>query len=149
MKQERGFTLIEVMITVAIIGILTSIAMPNYTEYVRRSKIAEAVSSLSDMRTRLEQYFLDNRQFPTSCIAPAAGAAPAGSIYLPGGTKYFAVTCSFATTTTYTLTATGKATEGMGSFVYTLNELNIKASTGPAGTYTNASCWATRKNGGC
>jgi type IV pilus assembly protein PilE len=139
MKLERGFTLVEVMITVAIVGILTSIALPNYSDYVQRSKITEAVTSLSDMRTRLEQSFLDNRAYPAACVVPA-------------GMKYFVVTCVLppaVVVDTYTVTATGRATEGMGGFAYTINERNMKASTGPAGTYTNANCWATRENGDC
>ena len=77
--RASGFTLIELMITVAVIAILAAIAIPAYGDYVRRSKITEASSSLSDMRNRLEQYFLDNRQFPVNCIPAAAGAAPVGS----------------------------------------------------------------------
>ena len=151
MKQVRGFTLIELMITVAIIGILTTIAMPNYTDYVRRSKISEAVSSLSDMRTRLEQYFLDNRQYPANCIPAAAGTAPVGSIYLPGGLQYFTVTCAFVGTTAYTVTASGIATKGMSSFTYTIDEANTRITaslpTGWAGV--GSGCWVTSKSGAC
>ena len=52
-----GFTLIEVMITVAVIAILAAVALPNYVEYVTRSRLVEAKTNLSDMRTRLEQYY--------------------------------------------------------------------------------------------
>ena len=53
--------MIEVMIVVAIVAILAAIALPNYSDYVKRGKIIEATSGLSDMRTRYEQFYLDNR----------------------------------------------------------------------------------------
>jgi type IV pilus assembly protein PilE len=53
---SRGFTLIELMITVAVVAILTAIAFPSYTEYVRRGRIAEAVSALATTRVRLERF---------------------------------------------------------------------------------------------
>ena len=59
-----GFTLIEVMITIAVIAILAAVALPNYVEYVTRSRLVEAKTNLSDMRTRMEQFFLDNRNIP-------------------------------------------------------------------------------------
>ena len=63
-RPMRGFTLIEVLITVAIVAILAAVALPSYTDYVTRSKLVEATSSLTDMRVRLDQYFLDSRQYP-------------------------------------------------------------------------------------
>ena len=142
-----GFTLIEVMVTVVVVGILAAIALPSYSEYVQRGKISEAISNLSDMRTRFEQYFLDNRAYPTSCVTSGA-VAP--QINLPPARKYFSVTCSFPTATTYLVTATGVAAEGMAiSFVYTIDQSNGRTSAGPGGTYRSALCWAIRKNGDC
>ena len=144
-----GFTLIEVMITVAVIAILAAVALPAYFDYVTRSRLVEAKTSLSDMRTRLEQYFLDNRAFPGACIAAASGAAPAGKIYLPVDaasdpkSKFFTVTCALAATT-YTVTATGLG------FVFTVNEKNERKTTGvPSGWTSSATCWVGRKNGDC
>jgi type IV pilus assembly protein PilE len=150
--RARGFTLIEVMITVAIVAILASVALPNYADYVTRGKIVEATSNLSDMRTRLEQYFLDSRQYPGSCIASASGPAPSGKIYLPASSKYFTVTCAL-TNTTYTVTATGNAGQGMGGFVYTVDQANNRRTTslpsGWSGAGATSTCWVTRKNGDC
>ena len=55
--MSRGFTLIEIMIVVAIVAILSAIALPSYSDYVLRSKLPEAFSALSDQRIRLEQYY--------------------------------------------------------------------------------------------
>ena len=152
LRRTCGFTLIEVMITVAIVAILAAVALPSYTDYVTRSKIIEATTSLSDMRVRLEQYFLDNRQYPASCIAPAAGPAPAGQIYLPASSKFFTVTCAL-TATTYTVTATGNAAQAMGGFVYTIDQANNRKTTslpsGWSGAGASSTCWIIRKNGDC
>ena len=152
LRRTRGFTLVEALITVAVVSILAAIALPAYTDYVTRSKLIEATTGLSDMRVRLEQYYLDSRQYPTSCIAPAAGAAPAGQIYLPSASKFFTFTCAL-TATTYTVTATGNASQGMGGFVYTVDQGNNRTTTGLpsgwSGAGASSTCWIIRKNGGC
>ena len=63
----KGFTLIEVMIVVAIVAVLAAIALPNYADYIKRGKIIEATSALSDLRTRYEQWYLDNRTYVGGC----------------------------------------------------------------------------------
>jgi len=143
-QRAAGFTLIEVMITVAIIAIIAAVALPNYLDYVTRSRLVEAKTNLSDMRTRLEQYFLDNRSYPGACIAySASGPAGVGNIYLPASAKFFPVTCTLAATT-YTVTATGLG------FTFTIDQANARATTGvPSGWTTSATCWVSRKNGDC
>jgi len=143
MSRFGGFTLIEVMITVAVIAIIAAVALPSYIDYATRGKLVEAKTNLSDMRTRLEQYFLDNRAYPNACIAYASGAPPAGKIYLPANIKNFAITCAL-TDTTYTVTATGLG------FVFTIDQTNAKKTTTvPAGWNTSTVCWVSRKNGDC
>jgi type IV pilus assembly protein PilE len=154
--NAAGFTLIEVMITVAVIAILAAVALPQYFDYVTRSRLVEPKTNLVDMRTRLEQYFLDNRAYPASCIAPASGPAPAGKIYLPPDaasdpkSKFFTIACTTLTPTTYTVTATG--TGSMSGFVFTITEANVRATTGVKSGWTKPNpntCWASRKNGDC
>jgi type IV pilus assembly protein PilE len=70
---SSGFTLIEVLIVVAILGILMSIAVPAYNEYVRRAHRAAAQQFLLDVAQRQEQYLLDNRQYATILGAGAGG----------------------------------------------------------------------------
>jgi type IV pilus assembly protein PilE len=147
-SRPAGFTLIEVMITVAIVAIIAAVALPNYIDYMTRSKLVEAKTNLSDMRTRLEQYFLDNRKYPAECIPSAAGPAGDKKIYLPASMKFFTVTCALADTT-YTITAKGN--DSMKDFEFTIDQANTRTTTNvPAGwAGKGSSCWVGRKNGDC
>jgi type IV pilus assembly protein PilE len=136
---QKGFTLLELMIVVAVIGILASIVYPNYKNYVKKSKVAEATSNLADLRIKMEQCFQDNRDYTNAACdafcAPATGA------------KFFSYDCNPArTATTYRLRASGVAAEGMTGFSYTVNESNVKTSQYDGGTSVTG-CWATKKTG--
>ena len=63
MKMQRGFTLIELMIVVAVIAILASVAMPSYRDYVLRANRSAAQSHMMDIAGRQGQYMLDNRSY--------------------------------------------------------------------------------------
>ncbi len=145
--RTAGFTLIEVMVTVAIVGILAAIALPSYSEYVIRGKLMDAHTKLADLRGKQETYWSNNNSY----ISPAAtcGVEALGVIaaYNADTGAPFDVACA-GTATTYTITATGRASKGMGSFVLTVNQANAKSSAGPSG-WTSATCWFVRKNGDC
>lgn len=134
--KNQGFTLIELMIIVAVIAILASIAIPNYMEYVRRGKAAEATSTLAETRIRLEQFFQDNRTY-------------IGFAGCPAQTAYFTYTCTIDAgppdPRTYSLSATGRG--DMVNFAFSINQANQRTSTfdGTVG----ASCWLKTKGGTC
>jgi type IV pilus assembly protein PilE len=143
-NRHAGFTLIEVMIVVVIIGILAAIALPQYSDYVRRARVSEALGLLAGMRPRMEQFFQDNRTF--------AGACDSGTVATkPASTKGFDFDCGTPTATTYTITATGQTGKSTAGFVYTLTETGAKATTtlGAGWTGAPASCWITSKGGTC
>lgn len=152
-KANSGFSLIELMIVVVVIAILSAIALPSYRDYTIRGKITEATANLADMRVKMEQYFQDNRTYAGGVAGVTAPCtAGAGAVPLPGNTRFFTFTCALAATT-FTVTATGIAAQGMGGFVYTVNELNAQTSTitgaaATAGYVTNATCWVVRKGAG-
>ncbi len=144
MKRSKGFTLIELMVTVAIVAILASIALPAYGRYVQRGKVPEAINGLAAMRVSMEQWYQDRRTYQA---VPAAGTAC--GVAVPTS-KYFTFACTAGTADTYSITATGVATSGMSGFVYTVNEVNAKSSTITATGWTgNAACWAIRPDGSC
>ena len=142
-RRARGFTLIELMVTVAIAAILASVAIPMYRDYVIRSRIIDATSKLSDFRVRMEQYFMDNRTYVDSgkCgVADPKDTDDAG----------FTITCADASATAYTATAKGKESKGMKGFEYQIVASGAKKTSAvPTGWTTNDECWVTRKDGSC
>jgi type IV pilus assembly protein PilE len=137
MKRSTGFTLVEVLVVVAIVGILSAIAVPQYRDYVTRGKISEATSSLSELRLRAEKFFSDNRSYSTfNATIPNA--------------RFFTYACT-TSTTAFTCTATGVTAQGMGGFAYTVNESNTRTSTFTSLTGWNNSttCWVTKKGETC
>lgn len=145
MQKQSGFTLIEVMITVAIIAILSAVALPAYQNYVIRGRIPDATANLASMRVRMEQFYQDNR---TYVGAPAGNANTTASAFFDfsaandGGTDT-------RSATGYTLYARGKGP--MTGFTFTINQANTRTSTvtGVSGWSGNGSCWVTRTGGVC
>jgi type IV pilus assembly protein PilE len=76
-RAQKGFTLIELMIVIAIVGILAAVAIPIYTDNVRRGKLPEAFTRLSVYATRMEQYYQDNRNYGSG-VACASNNTPTG-----------------------------------------------------------------------
>lgn len=142
MKKASGFTLIEIMIVVAIVGILAAIAVPMYTDHIRRTQLVEAHTGLSDLRVRMEQFYQDNRTYDGAGLDNCGAAGPAAT--------NFTFNCR-SLGQTYTATATGSGGRATG-FTFTVNEQNIRqttaAYTGWAPATMPANCWVTRK-GSC
>jgi type IV pilus assembly protein PilE len=145
----EGFTLIELMIAVAIIGILLSIALPNYSDYIIRSRITEATSALSAKRAQMEMYFDNQRTYVGSPVCPEE--PPEDTLT----SKVFKFKCDpAADATTYTLLATGVG--AMAGFGFSIDQGNTKLTTAvPSGWTIHTTdgvpdkCWITNKAGAC
>jgi type IV pilus assembly protein PilE len=142
-QAQGGFTLIELLVVVAIVAILAAIALPNYAEYVTRSKIIEATTALSDARQRTEQQFLDTRTY-ANCAQAATDAGKQ--------VKAFTISCPGPGVATYTLQADGVASEGMTGFQYQIDNTGAKTTSSVPSGWSQPSpnnCWAVRKSGDC
>jgi type IV pilus assembly protein PilE len=141
-----GFTLIELMITVAIVGILAAIALPSYTDYIRRGRIPEATSILASTQVRMEQWFQDQKSYYAPSSTTACGIAN------PPDGKFFTFACVPGTAgASYLLTATGYG--AMTGFSYTVNQDGTQGSVvsrvSTAWDATRTNCWIVNKGGAC
>lgn len=151
MSRQNGFTLIEMMIVVAVMGILMAIAVPGYRNYIVQANATEAQGVLSQFRLRMEQFYMDNRRYDDGASTPACGIA------VPPANKNFTFSCVVndldpATNAAngYLLTAVGR--DAMDSFTYTIDELNAKNTTALPGDWSAALpmlCWVNKKGQTC
>jgi type IV pilus assembly protein PilE len=127
-QPAQGFSLIELMIAVAVIGILLSVAVPGYMDHVRRSRAVEAVSQLATWGSRMEQSYLDNRNYGDGACRVAVPVA-----------QHYTMSCALTNAGQgFTLTATAQInSEG----TYTLSEGNQKTTTQFKGTSSSKPCW--------
>jgi type IV pilus assembly protein PilE len=140
--SQQGFSLIEVMIVVAIMGILTAYAYPAYNDYSARGRISEGITLLTNLRLQTEQDYQDSRDY-SAATSPCVLAAPTH--------KNFSFSCT-SNATTYTWTATNKAGVGLGdtsSYVYKVDQDGSKTTTTYPGESSTLNCWKISKSTSC
>lgn len=117
-KTQQGFTLIELMIVVAIVGILAAVALPAYQDYTKRAKVTEVMVIASKDKTSTSEYFMSTGSYPATAAAAGINVSAGQSVYLSADTT-FATTPSVATIT-YTLDIDGNAatTDDNGTIVF-------------------------------
>lgn len=140
MKRQSGFTLVELMITVAIIAILSAIALPAYQQYVVRARLTDAFSALASAQSSAEQFWSNNRTY--------VGFDAANGF--PAATSNFTYNLSNQTTSAYTITAAGVSTSTVAGFAFTIDQNGNKTTTAvPAGWTASTTCWVNKKGAQC
>lgn len=135
------------LVVVTITGVLASLALPAYTDYLRRGRIPAATAHLSMQRARMEQHFQDRRSYADAPFCTSATATVAANN--TDQSDHFAFTCNVTLNGSgYQLTATG--VRSMVGFVYTVTQSNARSSRVPSNWAlpTPNNCWAVR-NGAC
>ena len=123
--MKNGFALIELMVVVAIIGILAAIALPSYHQYLERSRRTVAQGQLLEEAQRLERHFLKNGSYETANLAFSASP--------PNGTPYYTMSLEAETPDTYLITAKPVGAQS--------NDACGVLSVDQAGGRTPESCW--------
>lgn len=140
----QGFTLIELLIVIVVVAILASIALPTYRDYVVRSRLVDVVTGMLTLRSKMEQYYQDNRSYASvgSFVAPCLN---------PANRKFgaFTLTCT-VDATSYLITATGS--EQVAGFEYTIDQNGTQMTNALPPDWGNApqtGCWVQRKGQTC
>ncbi len=133
--KQMGFTLIELMITVAIIGILSSVGYPSYMSHIQKAKRSEAQAALVSMATAMEQWRVENNNDYTG-VTVGTGDTSIFTDRVPtdgSGTQSYTLSIPTLATGNYTLQATPVSTDDCGTL--TLDSTGVKASS------TGTNCW--------
>jgi type IV pilus assembly protein PilE len=141
-RSAAGFTLIELMIVVAVISILAAVAYPSYQESVRKSKRTEARALLVDAAARQERYYADNNTYTATVTSGGLGYSSATSATGIYSLSIVVTPASCSTACTgYTLTATAAGAQAADAAcaTLTLTSAGTKGYTGTASAYTT--CW--------
>jgi len=144
-RKFAGFTLIELMIVVAITAILAAIAVPAYQKQIMQSRRASAKTALLDLASREEKYYATNNNYPASLTSVGYANVTAGAIQVPNSTNedYYSVTITLGTPTATGYTATAapvgnQQKDSCGS--YSITDLGVQGSTGTTSGNGNG-CW--------
>lgn len=139
---QKGFTLMEVMVTVAIIGILSAIAIPSYSQYINQANRSDAKAVLLENVQILERNYTESNRYDLDSSGNSVASLLVTKSPKPGsGTALYNIASPTLTATTYNLTAipiTGSRMEGDGCGTLSINQLGQKAATGSLGSNT---CW--------
>ena len=120
--RQSGFTLIELMITTAIVAMLAAVAYPSYTRYIVRSNRTAAQAQMLDIANREQQFLLANRAYATKAALEASGYSVPTNV---SGKYSYDITVGTNAVPSYTITFTGTETQ-VGDGALTLNSEGVK-----------------------
>lgn len=133
--KKNGFTLIELMIVVVIVGILTVIAIPSYTSYLEKARRSEAQTSLMELAAKIERFYSENHTYAGATLS---------ALNMPTNTEdgHYVISLSNLSTSTYTLTATAQGGQASDTKCgnFSLNQLGQKSVSGSASDPLKT-CW--------
>jgi type IV pilus assembly protein PilE len=137
--RSFGFSLLELMVTVAVISILATIAVTSYSSQIQKSRRTEAKSALLDLAGREERLFSTTSAYSSDEFVLGYAAASTPMTNMPFGNGYYQLTAvSAGATYTLTATAVGSQANDTACGNFTLNQLGVQGVTG---TSTVATCW--------
>jgi type IV pilus assembly protein PilE len=144
--RAAGFTLVELMVAVAVLAIIASVAIPSYKSYVIRGKLTQAFGSLSSWAVGMQQVYQDDRSYTNGCGTTGAGAAPSVNA------GEFTYDCPTKSATAFTLRARGNSGTSVNGFTFTIDQGGARATSAtPSGLGfpTSTSCWVISSSGAC
>ena len=136
--KKNGFTLVEMMITVAIVGILAAIAIPSYSAYTKRANRIDATRTMSFVAQTLERCYSQNFSY-----VPCAGAV-AGSTASPQGYYTITIAINAAPTASYTITAVPRANPQLtdsSCMNFSVDSSGTQKATDSSSADSTNTCW--------
>ncbi len=130
--SQTGFSLVELLVTMAIVATLAGVAVPSYIDYMRRGAVEEAVAALASGKIAAEQFYLDKRTYD--------------GLPCPADTSKFTFSCT-GDIKSYALTAKGGG--NVAGFSYTLDQSDNRSSSSGDEWGHDAACWILRKGQTC
>ncbi|MBV8621762.1 MAG: prepilin-type N-terminal cleavage/methylation domain-containing protein [Curvibacter sp.] len=148
-KRLYGFTLIELMIALAIVAILAAIALPAYKQQIMKSRRTDAITALMDMAAREERWYSTNNSYTgypspaTSLLNLGYASTVNGGVLVPSTTNAtYLITVTAAGSSSYNLTATpqgNQVNDACGT--YSLTQVGAQGNTPPTGVTLPSDCW--------
>ena len=138
-RKPAGFTLIELMITVAVVGILAAIAYPSYMNSVRKSNRTDATNSITKLSQAMERCYSQGFTFTPAVACPGTAAGPSLQ-------AYYTLTFTTLTATTYTIQAVPATNPQLGDspcMTFTLNQAGVQTAADSSATPNTKTCWGS------
>lgn len=146
-KRTRGFTLIELMVVIAIVALLVMVAMPAYDSYVRKTKRSLGKAELMSVMARQEQFFVNNKQYATALTGLGYSASPyainqdGDEVAVTASSRIYQIAISAATATAFTLQAIPQGSQAKDTQCGTLQITSVGVKSIVGGTGSVSDCW--------